>query len=240
MTEEEKEQIASSPAQGEVSPEATEGAEQQPKPKAAARKKAAPKAEAEDFQLPESLFGVTPHLAVMHQALLRQLANARQGTADTKTRTEVRGGGAKPHRQKGTGRARHGSEREPSMVGGATVFGPQPRSYAQRMPKKMRRLALRSALSVKAQEGKVSVIDGFEMDEPKTARIAEILRGVGVEDTALVILPAPNLVVQRSVANLPWAKVIQASNLNIYDLLTHDQVVIQKDAVETLLEHFAP
>src|SRR5438132_4291458 len=136
-----------------------------------------------------------------HQAYLRQLANAREGTADTKTRAEVRGGGAKPYRQKGTGRARHGSEREPSMVGGATVFGPQPRSYAQRMPKKMRRLALRSALSVKAQEGKVSVIESFELEEPKTSRIVEILRGVGVDGTALVILPAPNLLVQRSVAN---------------------------------------
>lgn len=187
-------------------------------------------------QLPESVFGVTPHLAVMHQALLRQLANARQGTAATKTRTEVSGGGRKPYRQKGTGRARHGSEREPSMVGGATVFGPQPRSFAQRMPKKMRRLALRSALSVKAQEGKVTVIETFDIAEPKTRRMVELLRGAGVEDTVLVVLPAPNLVVQRSAANLPWAKVVQAGNLSIYDLFTHDRHVIQKDAVPMLEE----
>ena len=227
-------------------------APQAPKPRAR-RKPAAAKAaespldvaafdgggkEAGQVHLPESLFGVTPHLAVMHQALLRQLANARQGTAATKTRSEVSGGGAKPYRQKGTGRARHGSEREPSMVGGAAVFGPQPRSFAQRMPKKMRRLALRSALSTKAQEGKVSVIDSFELEEPKTRRMVEILRGVGVEDTALVVLAAPSLLVQRSAANLPWAKVIQASNLNIYDLFTHDRVVIQKDALDTLQEHF--
>jgi large subunit ribosomal protein L4 len=200
--------------------------------------KKAEKAEAAAPALPESLFGVTPHQAVMHQALLRQLANARQGTAATKTRGEVSGGGRKPHRQKGTGRARHGSEREPSMVGGGTVFGPQPRSYAQRMPKKMRRLALRSALSVKAQEGKVSVVDAFEFDAPKTSRMVELLRGAGVETTALVVLPAPNLLVQRSAANLPWAKVVQASNLSLYDLFTHDRLVIQRDALETLEENF--
>src|SRR5215472_7570129 len=115
-----------------------------------------------ETDLPESVFGQTPNMGVMHQAYVRQLANARQGTAATKNRTQVRGGGSKPYRQKGTGRARHGSTREPSMVGGATVWGPQPRSYAQRMPRKMRRLALRSALSVKASEGKVSVVAGFE------------------------------------------------------------------------------
>ena len=208
------------------------------KPKPRARRKAAskPKPEPETVKLPETIFGITPHLAVMHQALLRQLANARQGTACTKTRSEVAGGGRKPHRQKGTGRARRGSEREPSMVGGGVVFGPKPRSYAQRMPKKMRRLALRSALSVKAQEGKVSVIDGFEFEEPKTRRMVEVLRGLGVADTVLVVLPAPNLLVQRSTANLPWAKVVQASNLSIYDLLTHDRLVIQKDALEMLEE----
>lgn len=211
--------------------------EEKPKPRAR-RKKAEAQAPAE-VQLPESLFGVTPHLAVMHQALLRQLANARQGTAATKTRAFVSGGGAKPYRQKGTGRARHGSEREPSMVGGGTVFGPQPRSFAQRMPKKMRRLALRSALSVKAQEGKVSVVDGFELEEPKTQRMVEILRGLGVDENVLIILPAPSLVVQRSAANLPWAKVIQASNLNVYDLFTHDRLVIQKDALQLLEETFA-
>jgi large subunit ribosomal protein L4 len=196
------------------------------------------KAEPAAPQLPESVFGVTPHLAVMHQALLRQLANARQGTAATKTRALVSGGGAKPYRQKGTGRARHGSEREPSMVGGGTVFGPQPRSFAQRMPKKMRRLALRSALSVKAQEGKVSVVDGFEFEEPKTKKMVEILRGLGVEENVLIVLPAPHLNVQRSAANLPWAKVIQVSNLNLYDLFTHDRLVIHKEALPILEETF--
>jgi large subunit ribosomal protein L4 len=192
-----------------------------------------------EVDLPESIFGQTPHMAVMHQAYLRQLANARQGTANTKTRAEVSGGGAKPYRQKGTGRARHGSNREPSMVGGGTVFGPQPRSYAQRMPRKMRRLALRSALSVKAEEGKVSVLEGFGLEEPKTRTMVELLRTMGVEETVLLVLPASNRVVSRSVDNLPWAKVVLAHNLNLYDIFTHEQLVIAKDALELLEETFA-
>jgi large subunit ribosomal protein L4 len=192
-----------------------------------------------EVELPESVFGQTPHMAVMHQAYLRQLANARQGTAATKTRADVRGGGAKPYRQKGTGRARHGSIREPSMVGGGTVFGPQPRSFAQRMPRKMRRLALRSALSVKAEEGKVSVLEGFGIEEPRTRAMVELLRAIGVEETVLVVLPASNQVVSRSIDNLPWAKVVLARNLNLYDIFTHEQLLIAKDALELLEETFA-
>jgi large subunit ribosomal protein L4 len=192
-----------------------------------------------EVELPESVFGQTPHMAVMHQAYLRQLANARQGTAATKTRADVRGGGAKPYRQKGTGRARHGSIREPSMVGGGTVFGPQPRSFAQRMPRKMRRLALRSALSVKAEEGKVSVLEGFDIEEPRTRAMVDLLRAIGVEETVLVVLPASNQVVSRSIDNLPWAKVVLARNLNLYDIFTHEQLLIAKDALELLEETFA-
>jgi large subunit ribosomal protein L4 len=190
-------------------------------------------------QLPESVFGQEPNMAVMHQAYLRQLANGRQGTAKTKRRGEVAGGGAKPYRQKGTGRARHGSNREPSMVGGGTVFGPQPRSYAQRMPRKMRRLALRSALSVKAGERKVSVLEGFDLEEPRTRVMEDLLRAAGIENTGLLVLPAPNEVVARSAANLPWAKVILAHNLNLYDVFTHDQLVIAKDALAQIEETLA-
>jgi len=197
--------------------------------------------EAGEARLPESVFGQTPNMAVMHQAYVRQLANARQGTAATKTRSLVRGGGAKPYRQKGTGRARHGSTREPSMVGGATVFGPQPRSYAQRMPRKMRRLALRSALSVKASEGLVTVVEGFAMEEPKTKEMVRLLAGVGVDETgtALLVLPAANDVVARSANNLPWAKVVLAQNLSLYDIFTHDRLVIAKDALQLLEENLA-
>ena len=194
-----------------------------------------------ETELPESVFGQTPHMGVMHQAYVRQANNARQGTAATRTRAMVRGGGSKPYRQKGTGRARHGSTREPSMVGGATVFGPQPRSYEQRMPRKMRRLALRSALSVKASEGGVAVVDGFALEEPKTRAMVELLRGVGIgaEETVLVVLPAANDVVARSTNNLPWAKVVLAQNLNLYDIFTHDRLVIAKDAIGLLEETLA-
>lgn len=189
-------------------------------------------------QLPGSIFGERPNLAVMHQAYVRQRANARQGTAKTKRRGEVSGGGAKPYRQKGTGRARHGSIREPSMVGGGTVFGPRPRSYAQRMPRKMRRLALRSALSVKAGERKVAVLEGFALEEPRTGAMADLLRAVGVEDSALLVLPSPNEVVTRSVRNLPWAKAILAHNLNLHDLFTHERLLIARDALVLIEETF--
>ncbi len=192
-----------------------------------------------EVRLPAAIFGIEPHQAVMHQATVRQLANGRQGTAATKTRGEVRGGGAKPYRQKGTGRARHGSDREPSMVGGGTVFGPHPRSYAQRMPRRMRRLALRSALSVKAREGKVSVVEGFDFDEPRTTQMIDLLHQLGVDDTALLVLPAPNLVVSRSTGNIPWAKVIIAYNLNLYDILGHDRLIVTRDALELIEETFA-
>ena len=193
-----------------------------------------------ELKLPEGVFGQEPNMGVMHQALQRQLNNARQGTSSTKTRGMVRGGGRKPFRQKGLGRSRHGSEREPSMVGGGTAFGPKPRSYRQEMPRKMRRLALRSALAVKASEGKVSVIEGFaEMKVPHTRTIVDLLEQVGVEGTALVVLAASNAMVARSAANLPWAKTILAHNLNLYDLFTHDHIVIAKDALELIEETFA-
>ena len=193
-----------------------------------------------ELKLPEAIFGQEPNMGVMHQALQRQLNNARQGTSSTKTRGLVRGGGRKPFRQKGLGRSRHGSEREPSMVGGGTAFGPKPRSYRQEMPRKMRRLALRSALAVKASEGKVSIIDGFaEMKVPRTGTIVDLLELVGVEGTALVVLAASNAMVARSAANLPWAKTILAHNLNLYDLFTHDHIVIARDALELIEETFA-
>jgi large subunit ribosomal protein L4 len=193
----------------------------------------------DDVRLPEAVFGETPNRAVMHQAYVRQLNNARQGTAKTKRRGEVSGGGIKPYRQKGTGRARHGSIREPSMVGGGTVFGPQPRSFAQDMPRKMRRLALRSALSVKAEEGKVTVLEAFELEEPRTRVVVELLGALGVEDSALVVIGSPNDLVYRSFNNLPWAKVILARNLNLYDLFTHDHLVVTRDCLELLEETFA-
>jgi large subunit ribosomal protein L4 len=192
-----------------------------------------------DVRLPKVIFAEKVNTPVMHQAFVRQVANARQGTASTKTRATVSGGGAKPYRQKGTGRARHGSIREPSMKGGAVVFGPHPRSYAQRMPKQMRRLALRSALSQKATEGKVRVIDGFAIEEPRTSVAVGLMDAIGFDDTTLVVLPAPNFVVSRSFENLPGIKIILARNLNIRDLFTHTYLLLAKDCLELLEENFS-
>src|SRR6266849_3786 len=193
-----------------------------------------------DVDLPEKIFSETPNVPVMHQAYLRQLANARQGTASTKTRATVRGGGAKPYRQKGTGRARHGSIREPSMKGGANVFGPRPRDYSQKMPKQMRRLALRSALSQKAIEEKIRVIESFVFDEPKTSQAQELMDTIGFDSTTLVVLPAPNYTVSRSFENLGHAKLVLARNLNIRDIFSHTYLLLSKDAIELLEENFSP
>jgi len=190
------------------------------------------------IKLPELIFAEEPNAPVMHQAYVRQMANARQGTADTKSRGDVSGGGAKPYRQKGTGRARHGSIREPSMKGGGVVFGPRPRDYSQRMPKQMRRLALRSALSQKAIEGHIRVIDGFGFEEPKTKQAADLIAAIGFDDTTLVLLPAPNYVVSRSFENLKGSKIILARNLNIRDLFTHTYLLIAKDCLELLEDNF--
>ena len=190
------------------------------------------------IQLPEHIFAEEPNAPVMHQAYVRQMANARQGTASTKRRGEVSGGGAKPYRQKGTGRARHGSIREPSMKGGGVVFGPHPRDYSQRMPKQMRRLALRSALSQKAIEGRVRVIDGFGFEEPRTKQAADLIEAIGFDDTTLIVLPAPSYVVSRSFENLAGSKIILARNLNIRDLFTHTYLLIAKDCLELLEDNF--
>jgi large subunit ribosomal protein L4 len=193
-----------------------------------------------DVDLPQALFEEKPNIPVMHQAYLRQLANARLGNASTKTRANVSGGGAKPYRQKGTGRARHGSIREPSMKGGGTVFGPKPRDYTQRMPKQMRRLALRSALSQKANDGQVRVIESFVFDEPKTRQAKELMEAIGFDSTTLVVLPAPNYTVSRSFENLAGAKIVLARNLNIRDLFSHTYLLLSKDSIELLEENFSP
>jgi len=192
-----------------------------------------------EFALPRVIFDEKPNMAVMHQAYLRQMANARQGTSSIKTRAAVSGGGAKPYRQKGTGRARHGSTREPSMKGGGKVFGPRPRDYDQRMPKQMRRLALRSALTQKAIDGQVRVIEAFGFEEPKTRQAADLMEAIGLDQPTLVVLPAPNLVISRSFENLGVAKIILARNTNIRDLFTHTYVLIAKDSLDLLEENFS-
>ncbi len=179
-----------------------------------------------EVELNDAIFGIEPNVSVMHQALVRQLANARQGTHSTKTRGEVRGGGRKPWRQKHTGRARQGSIRAPQWVGGGTVFGPKPRSYRKDMPRKMRRLALRSALSVKAAEGQIKILDEFTLPEIRTKRMVEVLDNLGLDGSVLVLLPEPDETVELSARNLPDVKTLRASYLNVRDLLGYETVLV--------------
>jgi len=188
------------------------------------------------LDLAPEVFEITPNEAVMHQALVRQLANARQGTHDTKNRSEVRGGGRKPYRQKGTGRARQGSIRSPQFEGGAVIFGPTPRKYTQDMPRKQRRLALRSALSAKAAAGELTVLDSFELDAPRTKAVTDLLAAVDAGRRVLLVLGSHNEVLERSARNIPHVNVILASNLNVRDLLVAETVLITRDAVEHTVE----
>jgi large subunit ribosomal protein L4 len=191
------------------------------------------------FDLPEAIFGIEPNEPVMHQALLRQLANGRQGTASTKTRSEVRGGGRKPYRQKGTGRARQGSIRSPQWEGGGIVFGPHPRSYRMDMPRKQRRLALRSALSAKAQDGGLVVLEAFELEEPRTRAMTDLLRSVEAGRRVLVVLGSHNEMLEKSARNIAEVQVTLAGNLSVRDLLMAETVIVTRDAIEHIEEAFA-
>lgn len=188
-----------------------------------------------EIELNDEIFAAPVNSTLMHQALVRQLANARQGTHSTKTRGFVRGGGRKPWKQKGTGRARQGSTNAPNFVGGGTVFGPSPRSYAQRMPKKMRRSALRSALSVKAGADQLVILDELAMDAPKTKAMIQVMDALNLGSASvLLVLPEKNMAVQRSANNLPKVKTLLSSYLNIRDLLGYDMVVLSKQTVEQI------
>lgn len=186
-----------------------------------------------EIELSEAVFGAPVNRGLMHQALLRQLANARLGTHKTKTRAEVRGGGRKPWKQKGTGRARQGSTTAPNFVGGGTVFGPTPRKYTQKMPQKMRQAALRSALSVKASSEQIVVLDTLSMDTPKTKVMVKTLENLGLSgQSVLVLLAERNMPVERSISNLPNAKVLESGYISVRDLLGYDVVVMPQAAVE--------
>lgn len=187
-----------------------------------------------EVELRDDIFNARVSRALMHQALVRQLANARLGTHKTKKRSEVSGGGRKPWRQKGTGRARQGSIRAPQWRGGGTVFGPQPRSYAKKMPRKMRRAAYRSALTVKAQDGQIVVLDELTMETPKTKEMVALLERLGIEGSALIMLPERNENVEYSARNLPYVKILRASYLNIRDLLGYDYLVIPQRSLEVI------
>lgn len=184
--------------------------------------------------LPAPIFEAPIKQDLMHQALVRQMANARAGTHKTKSRGEVRGGGRKPWRQKGTGRARHGSRRSPIWVGGGKVHTPRPRDYSVKMPKKMRKAALRSALTVKAADKSIVLLDALSMNEPKTKAMAETLNKLVGEASALVLMADADVNVEKSVRNLNSAKTLSAEYLNIRDLLGYERVIMPLDALDVI------
>jgi len=193
-------------------------------------------------ELDETVWGIEPHIAVMHQALVRQQANARLGTSNTKTRGEVRGGGRKPWRQKGTGRARQGSIRSPQWRGGGVVFGPKPRSYRQSMPKKMRRLAIRSVLSVKARDEELLVISGLAELEPKTKAMIKLLGSLPASQRSTLIVIGPGEdqnVIYRAGGNIENVKIIRAGYVNVHDVLTHARLLLTTEAVDTIHDLWA-
>ena len=183
----------------------------------------------DSLDLDEAWFGIEPNVAVMHQVVTAQLAARRSGTQSTKTRAEVRGGGAKPWKQKGTGRARQGSIRSPQWKGGGVALGPKPRSYAQRTPKKMIRLALRSALSDRAAEDKIVVLDEWGFDAPSTKQAAALLGALGLEGRVVVVVGADEAVAVKSFRNLPEVHLLEPGELNAYDILVSDYVVFTRD-----------
>ena len=188
-------------------------------------------ATAGSLELDEALFGIEPHMAVLHQVVTAQLAAARRGTQSTKTRAEVSGGGAKPFRQKGTGRARQGSTRAPHWSGGGVALGPKPRSHKQRTPKKMIRLALASALSDRAAEGRVVVVDAWPFETPRTREATAALAALGVEGRVLVVVAPDDEVTIKSFRNLPAVQLLLTTELNAYDVLCSDWVVFTRAVV---------
>jgi len=174
--------------------------------------------------------------AVMFEQVLAQLASRRRGTASTKTRGKVRGGGKKPWRQKGTGRARAGSTRSPIWRGGGTIFGPQPRSYAYRLPRKTRRAALCSALAQKARDDHVLIVDRMEFEQPKTKKMRTLLEALGITGSVLIVLPERDEAVEKSGRNLPGVKVTCVAGLNVYDILRHERLLLVRDALGRIEE----
>lgn len=193
-----------------------------------------------EVELPAAIFEAPINVDLMHQAYVRQMANARLGTHETKVRSEVAGGGAKPWKQKGTGRARQGSRRAAQWVGGGRIHTPHPRSYEQRMPKKMRQAALRSALSAKAADAGVILVDDLKLEETKTRAMATAISSLVGKSTVLIVMPTKDQsydVVMRSAVNLADTKVLLASYLNIRDLLGFDKVILPIKALDTLVAH---
>jgi large subunit ribosomal protein L4 len=191
------------------------------------------------LELSDELFAAPVNAAVLHQVVTAQMAGRRTGTADTKTRGQIRGGGKKPYRQKGTGRARQGSTNAPHYRGGGTVFGPHPRSYEQRLPRKMKRLALRGALTAKFGDEAIKVIDAFGLEAIRTKDLAGVLRALDATGRVLVVAPARDQTLELSARNLPTVDVILADSLNVVDLLRADMILIEQPSLARMQEVYA-
>ena len=186
--------------------------------------------------LSDDVFGAKINEAVLHQVVVAHLANKRQGTQSTRTRSEVRGGGAKPWRQKGTGRARHGTTRSPIWAGGGVVFAPKPRDYSKSVNKKVKKVAMKSALSMKVKENNIIVLDELVLKEAKTKEMVQVLSNLKVEKKALVVLPDKDDSVVRASSNIPGVSSTFSGELSVYDILNHDMFIITKDAVKKVEE----
>jgi large subunit ribosomal protein L4 len=194
------------------------------------------KASSAKVELPADVFDVPANISLIHQVVVGQLAAARQGTASTKTRGEVRGGGKKPYRQKGTGRARQGSIRAPQWTGGGIVFGPHPRSYRQDMPRKQRRLALRGALTAKARDEQLVVLGDLALEAPRTRAVVDLIRTAEAGARVLLVLGTHNEILEKSARNIPEVRVTLAGNISVRDLLTAETVMLTPDAIEHITE----
>ncbi|QIW82443.1 50S ribosomal protein L4 [Bacillus velezensis] len=192
-----------------------------------------------DIELNASVFGIEPNESVVFDAILMQRASLRQGSHKVKNRSEVRGGGRKPWRQKGTGRARQGSIRSPQWRGGGVVFGPTPRSYSYKLPKKVRRLAIKSVLSSKVNDNNIIVLEDLTLDSVKTKEMAAVLKGLSVEKKALIVTADANEAVSLSARNIPGVTVVQANGINVLDVVNHEKLLITKAAVEKVEEVLA-
>lgn len=192
-----------------------------------------------DVELAESVFGIEPNETIVHSVLVNYLANQRQGTQSTKTRAEVRGGGRKPWRQKGTGRARQGSIRAPQWIKGGIALGPKPRCYKYRVNKKEKRLAIRSLLSSKVLENNLVVVDKFDFKEIKTKQMATAMKNLKVEEKALIVLPSNNEMIQKSARNLEGVRTSSVNTINVYDLLKYNKLVLTVDTIKKIEEVYA-
>ncbi|MDZ7771453.1 MAG: 50S ribosomal protein L4 [Balneolaceae bacterium] len=194
-----------------------------------------------EAELKDSIFAIEPNETVVYEDVRRYMANQRQGTAKTKERSEVRGGGRKAHRQKGTGMARRGSIRSPLLKGGGTVFGPSPRSYTVKMTRKMRQLARKSALTVKAEAGEIRIIEDFQLDEPRTRKVADLLKALELEGKKVLLLSgSTDQILYKSARNIPKVKVLEGNKPSTYQILHADVILMQQSALDALQESVEP